>query len=163
MELTTSYAPLSGLRLQYTAAYTQAVFTELDPNGCCMLTGYQLPNVPKWGMSIDADYAWALSSTWHAHVGGAARWVDRRWASSPESLSSGFAFPAVVLPSYSVLDLFTDVAKGRYKVRAFAMNVANTRAYLSGGVIGNNLSNLYQFNYVLLRPRTFGIGLDYTF
>jgi hypothetical protein len=68
-----------------------------------------------------------------------------------------------VLPSYSVLDLFTDVAKGRYKVRAFAMNVANTRAYLSGGVIGNNLSNLYQFNYVLLRPRTFGIGLDYTF
>jgi outer membrane receptor protein involved in Fe transport len=166
VELTTSYSPLLGLRLQYTAAYTHVVLTELDPNGlCCSLTGYQLPNVPKWGMSFSADYEWALASAWSAHAGLAWHWMDQQWGSAPESisLSSGSAFPAIVLPPYSVVDLFAEVARGRYRLRAFAKNVGNTRAYLSGGVVGINLSNLYQVNYVPLQPRTLGVGLDYSF
>jgi outer membrane receptor protein involved in Fe transport len=163
LELTALYLPLTGLRLQYTAAYTQVAFTALDPNGCCTLAGYQLPNVPKWGMSFSADYEWVPASAWTAHAGLVWHRMDQQWGSGAESFSSGEAFPAVVLPAYSVLDLFAEAARGRYRLHAFAKNVANTRAYLTGSVVGNDLSNLYQVNYVPLQPRTVGVGLDYTF
>ncbi len=64
-------------------------------------------------MSITADYDWALTGLWHAHVGGAWRWIGPLWALLVESRSLGGA-PTLELPAYSILDLNTSLATGRW-------------------------------------------------
>ena len=51
------------------------------------LTGYQLKNVPKWAMSITTAYDWALTNSWHAHVGGDFRSVGEEWDEYVQSRS----------------------------------------------------------------------------
>ena len=58
---TSSYSPLQGLTLGFTAAYTQCEFISVIPAANFVLTGYQLSNVPKWSMSSTVDYAWVLT------------------------------------------------------------------------------------------------------
>src|SRR3984893_16655977 len=162
LELTSSYSPLSGLVLGYTAAYTQCEFVSVIPAANYVLTGYQLSNVPKWSMSSTVDYAWALTNLWRAHVGGGFRWIGQEW-SGFGALNSHSGYPAVVLPSYSVLDLNAGIMKGRLTFRAFARNVMDKRAYLQSGTgvdyIANPPTPVNIYNN-LLQPRTIGLGLD---
>ena len=158
-EVESSYAPMPGLRFAYTATYTQAQPT-FDPNGCCVLPVYQSSNVPKWTMSLTIDHDWSVTSAWRAHVSSALRWVSWAW-NSDVSYSPP---PSVVLPSYTVLDLNAGLTNGRIAVRAFARNLTDKRAYLSGNVLADSTGMVaQQINYVLLQPRTLGIGVDYAY
>jgi outer membrane receptor protein involved in Fe transport len=166
-ELTSSYSPLQGLTLGYNAAYTQCAFVSVIPAANYVLTGYQLSNVPKWSMSATADYAWALTNTWRAHLGSGFRWIGQEWSGNGavESRSS-FGYPAVVLPHYSVLDLTAGIAKGPLTLRAFARNVTDQRAYLQSVTIADYVANPptpVEINSRLVQPRTIGVGFDYSF
>ncbi len=165
LELTSSYSPLRGLTLAYNAAYTQCEFVSVIPAANYVLTGYQLSNVPKWSMSSTADYVWALTNTWRAHVGGGFRWIGQEW-SGPGSVEDHSGYPAVVLPAYSVLDLNAGIMRGRLTFRAFARNVTDKRASLQSGTqvdyIANPPTPVLIYNN-LLQPRTVGIGFDYSF
>ena len=88
-ELISSYSPLPGLKLGFIAAFTQCEFTEMTPPADFILTGYQLAQVPKWSMASSADYDWAISNAWHAHVGGSLRWIGRQWGLWVQSQSLG--------------------------------------------------------------------------
>ena len=129
VELESSYTPRAGLTVGYNVAYTQAEFTRVLPGAQYILTGYQLPNTPKWSMSLTVDFAWALTSDWQAHAGGGFRWIDQEWSLVVQSRSLGGG-PTYELPSYSAIDLNAAVAKGRLTLRAFVRNLTDIRASL---------------------------------
>jgi iron complex outermembrane recepter protein len=165
LELMSSYSPLRGLTLAYNAAYTQCEFISVIPAANYVLPGYQLSNVPKWSMSSTVDYAWALKDLWRAHIGGSFRWIGQEWSGlGAVTNHSGYGYPAVVLPAYSVLDVNANIVSGPLTVRAFARNVMNKRAYLQSGTAVDYVPNPptpVNIYHNLLQPRTVGIGFEY--
>jgi len=165
MELTSAISPFSGLKLGYIAAYTEAGLTRVDPAApapypAFLLAGYQTPNVPKWSLSVTADYDWRPTDRWHAHLGGVFRWIDQQWGGG----GNGFAVasvdggaPVALLPSYSVLDLNASIAKGALTLRAFARNVTDRRAWVNSSVATTGSTA------TIIQPRTIGVGFDYAF
>ncbi len=179
-ELAGFYSPLEGLKFGYSAAYTQSELTtvalelgnvaEHVTAGPNFLPGYQLPNVPKWAVSVTADYAWKLESTWNAHIGAAFRWMSWVWGSTDAVQSLAvLSTPAIVLPSYALLDLNAGMKKGPLALKAFVQNLTNKRVYLGGGVtervdnVNETMITPAQINYAIAQPRTVGIGFDYAF
>ena len=158
VELESSYTPRAGLTVGYNVAYTQAEFTRVLPGAQYILTGYQLPNTPKWSMSLTVDFAWSLTTDWQAHVGGGFRWIGQEWSLVVESRSLGGG-PTYELPSYSAIDLNAAVAKGRLTLRAFVRNLTDIRGSLQ--TVAETPSS--PPGYHILQPRTLGVGLDYSF
>ena len=171
LELVSAISPFSGLTLRYIAAYTEAGLTRVDPAAPApypqfLLAGYQTPNVPKWSLSVTADYDWQLTDRWHAHVGGVFRWIGQQWGGG----GNGFAVasfdggaPVALLPSYSVLDLNASIAKGPLTLRAFARNVTDRRAWLNASFNYGPPSAPGQGPVTIIQPRTIGVGFDYAF
>ena len=153
-ELISSYSPLPGLKLGFDAAFTECEFSEVVPAAAAILTGYQVPQVPKWSMVSTADYDWAMSNVWHAHVGGNLRWIGRQWGLIVASRSLGGG-PTIEEPSYSVLDLNAGVAKDRLAIKVFARNLLDTRAALHTNIIGGPQAEDH-----ILQPRTIGVGFE---
>ena len=160
-ELISSYSPLPGLKLGFIAAFTQCEFTEVVPAAAYLLTGYQLPQVPKWSMVSSADFDWTLSNAWHAHLGGSFRWIGRQWGVLVQSRSLGGA-PTIEKPSHSVLDLNAGIAKDRLAIKVFARNVLDTRAALHNNLIGDDAGAPTQAEDYILQPRTIGIGFEFS-
>jgi outer membrane receptor protein involved in Fe transport len=163
LELSGSYTPLPGLTFGCNAAYTQSELTTVVPAAGSLLAGYQLADVPKWGLSLTTDYDWTLTDAWHAHAGGALRWVGRRWGEiGVHSLSLDGA-PTMELPAYSVLDLNAAIAKGPLVLRAFLRNLTDTRAKSQGIVLGDPSHPPAEIEERILQPRSSGFGFDYAF
>jgi hypothetical protein len=163
LELTSSFASSHGLRLAYNAAYTRAAFDSVIPAAEVNLTGYQLYNVPTWGMSGSVEYGWDVEDLWHASLGGAARWTAWQYESNPVQSRSLGGYPAVVLPGYSVIDVNASLARGPFSARLFVRNLPDKRAYLNGVPLIDVASppNPVQILYKLVQPRTIGVGFDY--
>jgi iron complex outermembrane receptor protein len=167
MELTSAISPFSGLRLGYIAAYTEAGLTRVDPAAPApfpqfLLAGYQTPNVPKWSLSVTADYDWQPTGRWHAHLGGVFRWIDQEWG-NVLAVASVEGASAAFLPSYSVLDLNASIAKGPLTLRAFARNVTDRRAWLNASFNSGPPTAPEQSSATIIQPRTMGVGFDYAF
>jgi iron complex outermembrane recepter protein len=164
VELTSSFSPVYALRLGYNAAYTRAEFTRLVPAGQYLMTGYQLPQVPKWGMSVTADYDWSLTNAWHAHVGGACRWIGPQWSLVVQSRSHDAA-PTVELPTYSILDVNASIARGPLALEVFARNLEDTQASRHGhfGVDTSGAVASAGAEDAMVQPRTIGVGVEYSF
>ena len=161
-ELASSWSPVHALRFGYNAAYTQAELTELDPDVQYYMTGYQLPQVPRWSMSFTADYDWALMDLWHAHLGGACRWTGPLWTYVVQSRSHD-GVPTAELPGYSLLDLNASIAKGPLALRAYARNLADIRASRHGHLSVDPSGTIANTDDYMVLPRTIGIGIDYSF
>jgi outer membrane receptor protein involved in Fe transport len=165
-ELTSSYSPLPGLKLGLVAAFTQCELTEVDRAAAWLLTGYQVPQVPKWSVASSADYDWAMNHVWHAHLGGSFRWIGRQWGLLVTSRSLG-AGPTIEKPSYSVLDLNAGIAKDRFAVKVYARNLLDTRAALHRNIVGGqpgparDIVNAQAEDYVE-QPRTIGVGFEFS-
>ena len=160
-ELVSSYSPLPGLKLGFIAAFTQCELTEMIPAAAHLLTGYQVPQVPKWSIASGADYDWMLTNAWHAHVGGNVRWIGRQWGVIVQSRSLGGA-PTIEKPSYSVLDLNAGIAKDRLAIKVFVRNLLDTRAALHNNLIGDDAGAPTQAEDFILQPRTIGIGFEFS-
>jgi len=155
-ELISSYSPLPGLKLGFDAAFTQCEFTEVDPAAPYLLTGYQLPQVPKWSMASGADYDWMLSYGWHAHLGGSLRWLGQQWGLIVQSRSRDGG-PTIEIPSYSVLDLNAGIARDRLALKVYARNLLDTRGALHRNIVGGPQAEDY-----IVQPRTVGVGFDFS-
>jgi iron complex outermembrane recepter protein len=170
LELTSSYSPLPGLTLSYIAAYTRSELTSVRPGVGSALTGYQLPDIPRWAMSLTANYDREFTDAWHAHAGGALRYVGERWGEiGVQSRSAGGA-PTMELPAYCALDLNASIAKGPLTIRAFIRNLTDTRGRQQGIVLGDayiNSPDVYDppaaLELRILQPRTIGLGFDYAY
>ncbi len=162
VELASSWSPLHTLRFGYNAAYTQAEYTEFASGITGILTGYQQTQVPKWSMAFTADYDWALTGLWHAHVGGAWRWTGPLWTLLVESRSLGGA-PTLELPAYSIVDVNASLETGPLAVRVYARNLTDTRASRHGHLNIDPSGTIAYTDDFMVQPRTVGVGVDYSF
>jgi outer membrane receptor for ferrienterochelin and colicin len=161
-ELTTSYSPMSNLQLGYNAAYTRGELDRTTPSTNVLLTGYQLPSVPKWSMSGTAQYTWPLGGSWRAQLGGALRWAGEHYTSGVASRSLGGS-PVPVVPSFAALDAYSQITRGPVAFRVFARNLTDKRAYLTRFAVTDAANDPIQIVDKLLQPRTLGVGVSYLF
>ncbi len=160
IELTTSYSPVSNLRVGLTAAYTDSTITETAP-GAAFVPGYQLPGVPKLSYALTADYSWTMFNDWSARLGGGLRWVDKEWLTGVEYV--GKAAPAVQAPSYTLANMNGSLTKGRYTWKVYGTNLTNERAIQGGLALIDILNTPHQGDFWIAQPRAFGVGLDISF
>jgi iron complex outermembrane receptor protein len=164
-EIESLYSPIHGLTLGVNAAYTNAHLTSVIANANYLLTGYQLPFVPKVTASFTADYDWALTGRWTARVGGAYRYTGRQYLATVESASSKASSPTVQIPGYSVFDLHASVREEHLTVSLYARNIANSRA-LTGANFNqttDGVTGAQQVSITNLQPRMLALGFDYAF
>ena len=163
IELQTEYSPLRGLTLHLSGNYTDAHLTSVIQASSFLLTGYQLPQVPKESVSAVVDYDFALPSGWRAQAGGAYRYVGPQFAALVESASS-VSTPTYQTGGYSVIDLNTGIRREHVNIRLTVRNLANSRALLGGGAIrSNSVTGIDTVLASFLQPRTLELGVDYAF
>jgi len=162
VELTSSFAPLEGLTLGYNAAYTRSKLTTAG-SGESVLPGYQLPDIPRWSMSLTANYDWALTDLWNAHTGGALRWIDKRWSFAGVTSRTANGLPSMELPAFWALDLNASIARGPLTLRAFVRNLTDTRGKLNAFVQGDAANPPASIEERILQPRSIGVGFEYAF
>jgi iron complex outermembrane recepter protein len=157
VEWTSSYSPLRGLTFGYNAAFTQAEITSVAANITGgILTGYQLPLIPKWAMSGTAAYDWTLPNAWVAHVGLGVHWVDVQWSGVVAATAEGGA-PVLQLPSQTSADLDASLLMGKLRLKAYVRNLNNERALQAATFLPT------QVQYSIAQPRTIGVGFDQSF
>jgi iron complex outermembrane recepter protein len=164
-EVESLYSPIHGLTLGINAAYTNAHLTSVIANADYLLTGYQLPFVPKETVSFTADYDWALTGRWNARVGGAYRYTAKQYLATVESASSTASSPTVQVPGYSVFDLHASVRDEHLTFSLYGHNIANSRA-LTGANFNqttDGVTGAQQVSITNLQPRTIALGVDYAF
>ena len=167
VELESSFSPLRGLTLGLNAAYTDAHLTTLAPETRYLLTGYQMPNVPKANVSASVDYEWPLTGLWMARVGGDYQFVSQRWLSQVEAPSPA-TIASIQAPGYSLYNLNASIGSDHLTFRAYVRNLTNNRTLVSNGVslrtvATDALTGAQQVFSGFLQPRTVGVGVDYKF
>jgi iron complex outermembrane recepter protein len=164
-EIETLYSPIHELTLGINAAYTDAELKSVIANADYLMTGYQLPFVPKETVSVTADYEWPLIGRWTARVGGAYRYTGWQYLGTVESASSPASFPTVRIPGYSVTDLHSSIQEDHLTFSFYVHNLANSRALTGAGFTPttNSLTGAQAVNITDLQPRTLGLGVDYAF
>ena len=113
-------------------------------------------------MAFTTNYGWSLTDAWLAHVGGALRWVDKRWSWLGVGSRVGWV-PTNELPAYTVVDLNASVARGPLTLRTFVRNLTDTRAKLTAIVQGDPANPPASLEERILQPRSIGVGFDYAF
>ncbi len=146
--------PLEGLSFILNGAYTDAELTADSPE-TGGIDGDPLPITPKYTVSLNSDYEWALSNEVGAFVGATYRWQSKQ--------SSGFVDGDLGsrLDGYEVVDLRAGLSFDRYAIDVFARNVFDSDALTSGG----NANGDFPFGGTagVLRPRTIGATLTAEF
>lgn len=186
LELSTRFRATSNLQLGFNANYTDATLSEdLPPlfipsppyvvqlnNG---LKGDTLPYIPKYSWSMTADYYFPVGDGWEGNVGGGFRWVDDRPAgtserqvirtdTTPAVVVDDTTTPPIEVGSYRSLDLYAGLANDSWSIRAYVKNVTDERAYQTIANRTNALTDEVPFQVgTPIRPRTFGIEVDYRF
>lgn len=167
IEFESEYSPVRGLTLGLNAAYTDAHLTSLLPETSYLLTGYQLPNVPKANVAASAEYEWPLSTSWTARIGGDYQYVSPQWLSQVEAASAA-TIAAIQAPGYSLYNLNASVGPDHLRFRAYVRNLTNSRALVSNGITAhtvetNAVTGASQVLAGFLQPRTVGVGVDYKY
>lgn len=163
VEFTGALMPLDGLRLSTSLAYTDAKLTApippARPGGANQAeSGAQLPQVPEWTGSLQADYQFPTRGEWGWSVGGALRYYGERQASVATAQS-------IELPSYTSVDLTAEVSSQNTTIRFFVTNLTNKDVYVAAGrtIPGAGAASYRRWNAVMMQPRTVGVSVDYSF
>jgi iron complex outermembrane recepter protein len=146
----------TGLQLSGNATYDDATF--LDPAPALRVTtpGTRIPQVPKWTYTGAVDYSRSLGGG----VEGYAH-LDFRHVGDTVSLLVNGTAPAVVLPSYEILNARVGLVHGDTSLAVFLENLTNERAKLQAiRVDGTTPAGL---RVVIARPRTIGVKLAQQF
>jgi outer membrane receptor protein involved in Fe transport len=156
LELETTYLPTDRWRIGVNAAYTDARLTAPEEG----IAAARLGNTPRWGVSVLLDYEIALANRWIAHVGGGWRYVGEQGTAIAAQFGADNSY---VLPPYGALDVAAELARGKWKIRLFARNVTDRRAYAGGGLAVDFDNVPYGIDANVLQPRTVGISIDVGF
>jgi iron complex outermembrane receptor protein len=167
VEFESAYSPVRGLTLGLNASYTDAHLTSVTPETSYLLTGYQMPNVPKETVTASVDYQWPLVGNWMAHAGGDYEFVAQQWLSQVEAPSSG-TIATIQAPGHSLWNLNARVGSDNLTFRAYVRNLTNSRAIVSNGITSRTVetdavTGANQALVGFLQPRTVGVGVDYKF
>lgn len=154
LEFNIGVNPMRGLSLSAIGAYTDAKLTR-DAPGIGGFDGDQLPYVPKFGLTLTADYEWSLSDTLDAYVGGSFSHTSQRfnnYALDPSISHLSF-------PGYDTFAAQAGVRKGSYGLQLYGKNLTNKRgitSYYGGQAI---LGTTIPAQIGVIRPREIGLRL----
>lgn len=150
-ELTMEYTPAAGLVLGLNGAFTDAELTE-DAAAIDGRSGDRLPGVPRWSGAATARYSRTVLGDWTAQVGLGYRYVGATLSAVSSSST------AVRAPSYESLDLDMRLMTANWTVSLFAKNLTDQR-----GFIAPVFNGAAQVDTAFIRPRTIGLGVDWSF
>jgi len=118
--------------------------------------GDRLPNVPRYSLSLSADYE-AKQNEWRPMVGASLHYVSDRYA----SFDANAGLPQYRLPDYLTVDLRTGVTIGAVDARLFVRNLTDRRGQLSAQTSLSVLGGPAQV--AIMQPRTVGLSLSAAF
>jgi outer membrane receptor protein involved in Fe transport len=157
LEWTFGYVPVTGLKLTWTGAFTDATLTSPAP-AVNAQPGDPLPFAPKWSTSLDGEYDWAAFASYKAYAGATWSYVGTR---STDFASSAAPVPGQVgLPSYNTTAVRIGLDNDRYRVELYAKNLSDARgitdyfSQVAPGLAGD---------ISVIQPRTVGLTLSAKF
>ncbi len=156
-EATVLFAPSEQWTLRANAAYTDTYLTSAAP-AVGGLSGDDMPYIPKWSMSLSAEYRFTLGAalSW---VGGSVGYVGER--KSDYSLKM-----PLMLPAYTTLTLNAGMDIKGVRVSLYGKNLTNARGINFAGPIATaSAANPYgnPYTVAIIQPRTIGLDLSYRF
>jgi iron complex outermembrane recepter protein len=156
LEWTFGYAPVHGLKFEWTGAYTDAKLTSDVPPNLNAFSGDPLPYAPKWSTSLDGQYEWSWFSNFNGFVGATWSYVGSR---ASDFASSAATPPGQIdLPSYNTTALRLGIDNHRYRVSLYGKNLSDSRG------ITNYIGSGAPYPQVtVIDPRTFGVALSVKF
>ncbi len=123
VELSITSAPVEGLVMNFSVGYLAAEFKEfvafIDSENR-VLDGETVPNSPKWTVSADAEYNFALTGSLEGFVRGEFMYRDEIRSSVDSLIQSGFPWE---VPSYDVTNLRFGVRHEKYTVAFYVENL----------------------------------------
>lgn len=153
-----SFRPVQGLAIGYNTAYTRAELTTLLSDVPGLLTGFQLPGVPKWSGGLTADYSWPLNAQLSANIGAGIRYVGEKNATSVSATD-----PNTRDPSYTTGDARAGLSNGKWTANLFVRNVTNKRVYLTQSPQTNPFTGeVPSIDALPLESRVAGLSFDVT-
>lgn len=156
-EANASYAPIGGLTLSATAAYTDAHLDRDIPSGSYGVKGDRLPYSPRWKASSNIDYTADIGGGWSAALGGGLFYTGSERA----EFQGDAATPRVHLPDFITADARLRVARDKLSLSLVGKNVFDKRAY--NGVRSLTLDPTGPAAFSLIQARTvlLSLKLDY--
>jgi outer membrane receptor protein involved in Fe transport len=151
VELSVELRPVDRLRVSAWVAYNNAELTEGFPpqaSGVFGRSGDRLPNGARRSGNIALDYDFPLLGTMTGQVGGSLTYVGDRAG----SFRNGSTLPQPNFSSYTQVDVSAGIRKDTWSVNAFANNLTDRRALLSGD------PTLFP-NGTYIQPRTVGVSV----
>lgn len=190
IEAAVTWAPLSGLSMNTNLTYNQNRLDKDQAGGAELSqAGNRLPGTPRLSGNFAVDYKWDLTGQLQAFVGGSVFATTAR----PNALQLGYdpnnasgvgpmpnfgqapiydpntnavlGYTSTKLPGYATVDFRTGLQHGPWTLEAYVKNVTDSRALSETTGLNNpNFANYStQWTAVVLRPRTIGLSLAWTF
>jgi iron complex outermembrane receptor protein len=151
LESSALWRPIDGLTVQGNVTYLDAILSQTVLfGGTNEPAGATLPGASKWNLGATVRYDWS-----NIPLQPAVQLADRFISTAPSGF--GFAEP-VTQGNYNLLDGRVNGRYGHTEVTVFVNNIADKR--------GVSNSSYYQgspFEQYIIRPRTYGMTLDYRF
>ncbi|MEG3086964.1 TonB-dependent receptor [Sphingomonas sp. PB4P5] len=157
-EFTARLRPTPGFTTSINGAYTNARLQDDTPANAGGRDGDQLPYVPKYSISADTQYEWALTPGTRAYVGGSLRALSRQAAAFDAGLvATTGRQPAIA--SYQVADARAGLLFGKFSLEIYAKNLGNSEGKTSLDLPPVPTIPFGASAAGIIRPRTFGVTL----
>ncbi|QIG81527.1 TonB-dependent receptor [Stakelama tenebrarum] len=150
-------APVAGLTIGFTAAYTDATLTE-DVPSISGLDGDRLPEVPEFSGSARLDYSMPVGIGDTLDFG-----IGVRHASSRFSLVESDPLRARAKPYTTVDANIGYTFDGHWTLRAYVRNALNDEGELGRTLFTDGLNIPSYLAISPVQPRTFGLAADVAF
>ncbi len=157
-EATFIWAPVNGLTLRASGAYTDAHLSS-DAPAAGGVSGDVMPYTPKWSGSLGATYDFALASH-KAWVGSTVNYIGARQSDFSNHLTA-------TLPAYTTLNANAGMDLANWQVSLFVRNITDKRGFNYANPAGfqhpilNPTGNPY--SGTIIQPRTMGVDVSYRF
>ncbi|MEO6967613.1 MAG: TonB-dependent receptor [Rhodanobacteraceae bacterium] len=176
VEATVAVIAAPGLKFSVNAAYNNANLTKDAPFPSNGKRGDPLPYAPKFTLSLNGDYDFALGGRWHGFAGFSYQYIDER------STDYAFSFPipgvlpplpaSPTIPAYHIMNLRAGATYDQWTIDAYVKNVFNERGIVTASTFANFVPVAGQLNPItgkvednaaIITPRLFGISVSRTF
>lgn len=158
LELAVAAAPIEGLKITGTLAYTDATLSQATTGGVIANAGDRLPFSSKWSASLFADQQFKITGPVSGFVGAGISYVGDRLMAFP---TAGSVNPRLEVPSYTTLDAHTGVDTNGWTVTFYAKNLTDKLGIISAAPAATNVPGTNQID--IIRPRTLGLSVVKTF
>jgi outer membrane receptor protein involved in Fe transport len=154
VEATFTLQPTSSFNVVSSITYASSELDDDDPS-IGGLKGEQLPGIPEWALSLNANYRFPLFDNWEGFVSGGATYQDQRKTAFNGGVGAN---GAVIAPGnrnfdisdYTVANLSAGVKAGRYQFSIYANNLFNEYAFQNAATTATTGTA------TIVRPRTIG-------